>query len=245
MNDALRIEDLCVSLGTQEVLKDVSLHVRRGELVGLIGPNGAGKTTLMRTVMGLVRRTCGEIAAERQIGYVPQIQNLDWSYPMSAEQLVMTSFLARRGGKADVLAGRKEKWAAVYRALRRVGLAKLRRRTIAQLSGGQKQRVLIARALAPNPALLLLDEPFTGLDHPNQDLLSDLFGELAQNGVGILMSTHDLTQAIDICDRLVMLNETVRAAGKPQELLIPKLWTETYRVREDSALLRALGMGTK
>lgn len=103
-------------------------------------------------------------------------------------------------------------------------------------------RILIARALAPNPDILLLDEPFTGLDHPNQDLLSDLFVELARGGVGILMSTHDLTQAVDICDSLVMINRTVRAAGKPADLMEPQLWIDTYQVRENSALLRSLGM---
>ncbi|WP_353066582.1 ATP-binding cassette domain-containing protein [Arcanobacterium hippocoleae] len=136
-----------------------------------------------------------------------------------------------------------EIWAAVYRALRQVDLYDLRKRTIDELSGGQKQRVLIARALADGPSLLLLDEPFTGLDHPNQDALAALFQKLRDSSVAILMSTHDLTQAVDICDRLVMLNRTVRAIGAPHQLLDRQLWMETYQVQENSALLRMLGMG--
>ena len=111
-----------------------------------------------------------------------------------------------------------------------------------EISGGQKQRILVARALVASPRLLLLDEPFTGLDHPNQDALSRLFVDLARCGVGILMSTHDLGQAVDICHRLVMLNGTVRAEGEPCELSSPEPWMETFRVSQDSALLRSLGM---
>ncbi|VEI13304.1 Zinc import ATP-binding protein ZnuC [Trueperella bialowiezensis] len=223
-------------LSGRQILSGVNVHVNPGELVGLIGPNGAGKTTLMRAIMGLIPASAGTIEASGPIGYVPQRQELDWGYPMSVEELVATAFI--RGWRPS----RGNHWEAVYRALRKVDMFDYRKRTINELSGGQKQRVIIARALAPQPHILLLDEPFTGLDHPNQDVLSDLFVGLARSGVAILMSTHDLTQAVDISDELVMLNETVRACGKPDELLKPELWMETYQVKEDSALLRSLGM---
>ncbi|WP_124054359.1 anchored repeat-type ABC transporter ATP-binding subunit [Arcanobacterium ihumii] len=245
MNPVVHIDQLCVSLGGRKVLSDVSLDIFPGELLGLIGPNGAGKTTLMRSIMGLIPVDSGEITCEgsaRSIGYVPQRQDIDWTYPISIESMVMTSFLRELG---VFRRPKEEHWAGVYTALKKVGLYDLRSRTIGELSGGQKQRVLIARALATNPVMLLLDEPFTGLDHPNQDALSDLFVELAGSGVAIMMSTHDLSQAVDISDRLAMINGTLRAIGEPKDLLIPDLWMETYQVRADSALLRSLGMGVR
>lgn len=237
---ALKVTDLNVALSGRHILHDVSLEVRRGELVGLIGPNGAGKTTLMRSIMGLIPTMSGtiEVPGSAPIGYVPQRQEIDWSYPMSVEQLVAGAFVGpgRRRSRADVLE-------ATYRALRKVDLYDFADRTISEMSGGQKQRVLVARALAPDSDLLLLDEPFTGLDHPSQDALSDLFVDLAKSGgVAILMSTHDLTQAVDISDSIVMLNRSVRANGVPKTLMDPQLWMDTYQVRRDSALLRSLGM---
>ncbi|MDP9800528.1 manganese/iron transport system ATP-binding protein [Arcanobacterium wilhelmae] len=233
---ALKVEGLNVTLTGRSILENIGFEVAKGELAGLIGPNGAGKTTLMRAIMGLIRSQ-GIVETSGKIGYVPQRQDVDWAYPMSVETLVRTTFV----GRAHKVS-RREGLALAYQALKKVGMYELRERTIDELSGGQKQRILIARALAPNPDILLLDEPFTGLDHPNQDLLSDLFVELARGGVGILMSTHDLTQAVDICDSLVMINRTVRAAGKPADLMEPQLWIDTYQVRENSALLRSLGM---
>lgn len=242
----LEIRNVCVNLGEVEVVSGVTFDVEKGELLGLIGPNGAGKTTLMRTVLGLLTPAQGTIevvgAGKKpwlHIGYVPQRHEFDWSYPISVESVVMTGLTPHLGWFHRPKA---EHWEMVYKALKDVAMFDLRDRTIDELSGGQKQRVLIARALVSNPRLLLLDEPFTGLDHPNQDALSDLFRELVGRGTSIMMSTHDLTQAVDICDRLAMLNRTLRALGKPADLLKPELWMETYQVREDSALLRSLGL---
>lgn len=240
---ALDVTNLNVALAGRHILHDVSVRVGRGELVGLIGPNGAGKTTLMRAIMGLIPMLSGTIrvAGSAPTGYVPQRQEIDWSYPMSVEQLVATAFIGpgRRRSRRDALG-------ATYRALRKVGMYDYAERTISDMSGGQKQRVLVARALATDSDLLLLDEPFTGLDHPNQDALSGLFVNLARTeGVAILMSTHDLTQAVDISDSIVMLNRSVRATGAPQTLMNPQLWMDTYQVRRDSALLRSLGMGER
>ena len=237
MSRALEVSRLRVDLGGRTILEDVSLRVDEGELVGLIGPNGAGKTTLMRAIMGLVPYRGSIEASGSVIGYVPQRQDLDWNYPMSAAQLVATAFTGQR--RAPRGAARLE---AVYRALDAVGMYAFRNRTINETSGGQKQRILVARALVTSPRLLLLAEPFTGLDHPNQDALSRLFVDLARCGVGILMSTHDLGQAVDICHRLVMLNGTVRAEGEPSTLCSPEPWMETFHVSKDSALLRSLGM---
>lgn len=246
MPNSLEISQLNVRYGKLFALSDVNLELRQGELLGLIGPNGAGKTTLMKSILGLLPIASGEIRIPGagakpwlEIGYVPQRQVFDWEYPISVEQVVMTGFTPHLGWFRRP---KTEHWQAVYQALEKVAMLKLRQRPIGQLSGGQKQRVLIARAMVTNPKLLLLDEPFTGLDHPNQDALSDLFRRLVTEGCSILMSTHDLVQAIDICDRLAMLNRSIKAIGTPAELSNPTLWMETYQVAADSALLRSVGM---
>lgn len=237
----LHITNLAVELGGRRVLREVDLDVHAGQFLGLLGPNGAGKTTLIRAINGLLPLAAGSIerSDDCQIGYVPQYRNIEWDYPVSLEQVVMTSFA---GKQRLVSRPTKDQWAAVYRALDHVDLLQYRKRTLAQLSGGQRQRVLLARALAINPTVLLLDEPFTGLDHPNQDSLAKLFRTLADDGVAIIMSTHDLNQAVDVCTDLAMLNRTIHALGRPQELRDPELWMRTYEVGPNSALLRSLGM---
>ncbi|WP_422774898.1 anchored repeat-type ABC transporter ATP-binding subunit [Plantactinospora sp. WMMC1484] len=232
-----------MDLGGRPVLRDVRLHLEPGELVGLLGPNGAGKTTLLRTVLALVRARGGQVLVEGKrsrpgragIGYVPQRHEFTWDFPISVEQAVLTGRtgrigLLRRPGLAD--------WRAVGEALDRVQLAGLRRRPVGELSGGQRQRVLVARALALAPRILLLDEPFTGLDMPTQELLGDLFASLAAEGRAVLMTTHDLVAAMESCTRLVLLNRTVIADGRPDELQDVEVWMRTFGVSETSPLLK-------
>jgi manganese/iron transport system ATP-binding protein len=132
-------------------------------------------------------------------------------------------------------------WRAVGEALERVRMTDLRRRPVGELSGGQRQRVLVARALALWPEILLLDEPYAGLDMPTQELLGDLFATLARERA-VLMATHDLVAAVHDCDRLVLLNRTVIAAGPPAELHDRRLWMDTFEVGERSHLFTALGL---
>lgn len=242
----LSIERLAVELGGVRVLTDADLIVRRGELVGLIGPNGAGKTTLLRTVLGLLRPVAGRVlvdgrqarAGRTPIGYVPQRHDFAWDYPLSVAGAVMTGLtgrlgLIRRPGVAE--------WEAVADALDRVRMSSLANRPVGQLSGGQRQRVLVARALALSPTLLLLDEPFTGLDMPTQELLVELFTQLAREGRAVLMTTHDLASALYSCDRLALLNRTIIATGSSAELAVrPQVWMDTFGVGTDSPLLRIL-----
>nr|WP_167172059.1 anchored repeat-type ABC transporter ATP-binding subunit [Brooklawnia cerclae] len=246
MSAALAVEDVAVDLGGRRVLHSVGLSVDRGELVALIGPNGAGKTTLLRTVLGLIRPATGHITVEGRparpgrvpVGYVPQRHEFAWEFPISVAGVVMTGLtgrlgLARRPGAAQ--------WEAVADALDRVRMTGLADRPVGQLSGGQRQRVLVARALALRPSVLLLDEPFTGLDMPTQELLSALFTDLAHEGRAVLMTTHDLLNALDGSDRIALLNRTVVATGTPTRLAAdPDLWVRTFGVGEDSALLRML-----
>jgi manganese/iron transport system ATP-binding protein len=242
---ALQVTGLGVELGGRRALDAVDLTVERGELVGLIGPNGAGKTTLLRSVMGLLTPADGQVAVDgartrlgaSRIGYVPQRHEFAWDFPISVENVVMTGRtgrlgLFRRPGTAD--------WLAVADALDRVRMSHLRTRPVGELSGGQRQRVLVARALALEPSILLLDEPFTGLDMPTQELLSGLFVSLAREDRAVLMTTHDLAAALYTCDRLALLNRTVVALGTPDELAHPEPWMRTFGVSETSPLLKIL-----
>ncbi|MCT2585567.1 anchored repeat-type ABC transporter ATP-binding subunit [Actinophytocola gossypii] len=242
---ALGVNGLSVDLGGRTVLTDVDLTVDKGELVGLVGPNGAGKTTLLRTLMGLLRPRAGEVVVDDRVvrrgstglGYVPQRHEFAWDFPISVENVVMTGRTGllgpfRRPGVAD--------WRAVGEALERVRMTELRARPVGELSGGQRQRVLLARALALRPSVLLLDEPFTGLDMPTQELLSDLLRTLAREAHAVLMTTHDLPGALYTCDRLALLNRSVIAAGTPDQLRDERLWMDTFGVGENNPLLKIL-----
>ncbi|MEH0970760.1 anchored repeat-type ABC transporter ATP-binding subunit [Micromonospora sp. CPCC 205546] len=239
----LEVDHLDVDLGGRPVLRDIRLHLDRGELVGLLGPNGAGKTTLLRAILALIRTRGGRVLVQGRasrpggsgIGYVPQRHEFSWDFPISVEQAVMSGRtgrlgLLRRPGVAD--------WRAVGDALERVQLTGLRRRPAGELSGGQRQRVLVARALALAPSILLLDEPFTGLDMPTQELLGELFTSLAREGRAVLMTTHDLVAAVDSCTRLVLLNGRIVADGPPAELQDVEVWTRTFGVSATSPLLK-------
>jgi len=237
--EAMRVRDLTVSLGGRPVLDEVDLAVAPGETVGLIGPNGAGKTTLLRTVLGLLKPESGtvETSAGRP-GYVPQKHEFTWDFPITVQGAVLNA-------RARWLRGpnRADRDAAAE-ALDRVGLAGLAKRPVGELSGGQRQRVLVARALARRPALLLLDEPFTGVDVPTQELLTGLLAGLADDGTAILMTTHDLAQARATCTRICLLNRVVVADGPPAGLTDPDLWLRAFGVAA-SGELKTLLSGTE
>jgi manganese/iron transport system ATP-binding protein len=223
---ALTVRDVAVRLAGREVLHDVNLLVDKGELVGLIGPNGAGKTTLLRSVLGLLPLTSGTIAVARdRVGYVPQRHEFAWDFPISVARAVLTGRTKAIGPLRR--AGRKDR-ELVAEAMARADLTDLARRPIGELSGGQRQRVLVARALALRPAVLLLDEPFTGLDVPTQELLTGLLRELRAEGTAVLMTTHDLAAATALCDRLCLLNRTVIADAPPDELADPDVWLRAF-----------------
>lgn len=242
----LRVHGLAVDLAGRAVLRDVALTVEPGQVVGLVGPNGAGKTTLMRAVLGVVPRRSGEVVVDGRpvrpgrsgIGHVPQRVDVAWDFPVSVADMVASGLTGTRWtGWRPGAAG----WRAVAEALDRTHVRDLADRPVAELSGGQRQRVLLARALVLQSSVLLLDEPLTGLDVPAQDLITSLVRELADDGLAVLMSTHDLVGAVDQCDRFVLVNGTVRADGPTREVAADvQAWVETFRTRPDSALVRAL-----
>lgn len=202
---------------------NLAFTVGAGDAVALIGPNGAGKSTLLRGVLGLTPLTTGRMrvrgeshAAAGMIGFLPQSVELDSEFPITLGQVVMQG----RYRKLGVF-----KWptrvdrAAVRDALESVGLAHLAQLRFGQLSGGQRQRGLLARALASHPALLLLDEPFNGLDQPNREALIETVRSLKAQGVAVLISTHDLELAREVCDTVLLVNREQLAFGPVDEVL--------------------------
>lgn len=243
---SIKITDMAVNLGGLRVLHDVNLSASRGDLLALLGPNGAGKTTILRSMLGLVKPAKGsvEVAGSapgkgwRHIGYVPQRHEFAWDFPISVADVVMSGRTRhigwlRRPGKDDHI--------AVRDALRIADMADLADRTVGELSGGQRQRVLIARALATRPSVLLLDEPFTGVDMPTQEMLTELFCRLAADGTTLVMTTHDLAQAMATADRVCLINRTVIADSTPEELRDPTMWMKAFGVTANSPLLTMVG----
>lgn len=236
----LSIRNLTAGYPQQPVLEGLNLDLEAGEFVGLIGANGAGKTTLLRSILGLVPIHYGSIqvlgkppiTARTQIGYVPQKHLFQWDFPITVEQAVLSGRTKaigwfRRAGTSD--------WRAVYSALDRTELTPLRNRVIGELSGGQKQRVLLARALASDPQLLLLDEPFTGIDAPTQTCLNRLYQELAASGLAILMSTHDMVAARAYCSRIIGLQRCLVLDAPASQHSVEELYTFLHHDRVSPA----------
>jgi ABC-type Mn2+/Zn2+ transport system ATPase subunit len=241
----LRLNGVAFTYPSGGGVRDLDLSIAPGEAVALIGPNGAGKSTLLMGVLGLVPLTAGRMAfgdisttkradasasaskprsvsggpthaQNGMLGFLPQSADLDGDFPISLEQVVMQGRyralgLFRWPGRVDR--------AAVRDALETVGLAALAKQRFGELSGGQRQRGLLARALASEPRLLLLDEPFNGLDQANRDALIDTIRALKQRGVAVLVSTHDLELARLVCDTVVLVNGTQLASGPVDEVL--------------------------
>ena len=229
----LHLDRATVAYEREPVVEGVDGEVAAGQSVALIGPNGAGKSTLIRAVLGLVPLTSGTIevlgrppqAARRQVAYVPQADTLDAEFPVSALQVVLMGRYprvgwVRRPGAAD----RR----AAAQALAEVGLAGRGSSRFGILSGGQRQRVLLARAIAQEPRLLLLDEPFNGVDALSQDLLLAALGRLRAAGATVVMATHDLGLAHLACDEVCLLNRHQIGFGPIGTTLTPELLRATY-----------------
>ena len=236
---ALRLTGVDADLGGRPVLRGVDLRVDTGEFAALLGPNGAGKTTLMRAALGLTPLRAGRVTIGGSgAGYVPQRHEFTWDFPASVQDAVLSGLVRRIGLFRRPTTAH---WRAVWDALDRVHLADLRNRPVGELSGGQRQRVLVARALVLAPSVLLLDEPFTGLDMPSQETLTELFTVLAGERA-VVMATHDLAAAAYTCSRLILLNRTVIASGAPADLKDPRIWMRTFDVGRSSHLLKALDL---
>ncbi len=234
--------------GTRHALEAITFRVEPGERVAVVGPNGAGKSTLFKVVAGTLRPDRGRVAifGHRPAGhiciaYVPQRNQVDWNFPVTVEDVVMMGRvgrigLLRRPGKGD--------WATVHTALERVGAAALTHSQIGELSGGQQQRVFLARALAQEAELVLMDEPLNGLDIPTQEAIIGILDDLQRDGVTVLLATHDLDLAAERFDRIMLLNRRIVAFDSPvatlqSEHLLRAYGGHLHRVGDDGALLVA------
>jgi ABC-type Mn2+/Zn2+ transport system ATPase subunit len=220
----LVVDDLAAGYGGAPVLEGVSFALEPGLRIGVLGPNGGGKSTLFRTLLGELRPVSGGFAAVGGFGYVPQTERSRLDYPVSALDVALMGTLSRlpwwkRPGRA----GR----AAALAALARVGLSDHADEQFGELSGGQRQRVLVARALVQDAPILLLDEPFTGVDQPSAELLEQLLVDLAGEGRGILIATHDVDQ-VRAWDSVLCLNRRQIAFGPPESTLDRRVLEETY-----------------
>lgn len=232
----IEIENLGVTYPNgHTALENVNFKTGAGRICGLVGMNGAGKSTLFKSIMGFVPPTTGHIrihgadvksALKRNIvAYVPQTEEVDWNFPVLVEDVVMMGRYGymgfmRRPGKAD--------HDAVNHALARVNMAAYRHRQIGELSGGQRKRVFVARALAQGGEIILLDEPFTGVDIKTEAALVELFTGLAAEGRLILVSTHNLGSIPSFCDDVALINRTVIAYGAVETTFTEKNLSATF-----------------
>lgn len=215
---------LAVGYGGEAAISGVELTLRGGERLALLGPNGGGKTTLVRAVLGQLRPLAGSLVVNASCATVPQTERSRLDYPVSALDVAMMGALARLPWWRRP--GRGERRDAVE-ALSRVGLEQLAREDFGALSGGQRQRVLVARALVQDAAVLLLDEPFSGLDGASASALEDLLVALAAEGRGVMIATHDLDQARR-CDSVLCINRRQVAFGPPAVVLDRRALEATY-----------------
>jgi len=232
---ALELTDISAGYGKgPAVVEQVSFAIDHGERVAVVGPNGAGKSTLFKVIVGLMPHRTGDVRVHGHshhagdcpsIGYVPQREAVDWQFPLSVGDVVVMGMIKDLGWLR--WPGRRERDAAA-RALEQVGLAGLAQQPIADLSGGQQQRVFIARALAQRADVLLLDEPFAGVDVEGQETIFDILDGLRQRRVTVLISTHDLEMATTRFDRLLLLNRRLLADGPATTVLTPERLAAAY-----------------
>lgn len=228
----VEVSGVTVRYETGLALDGVSFRLNAGERVAVVGPNGAGKSTLFKVIAGILSPASGEVCVSGQvpgghvcIAYLPQRSSVDWSFPVSVFDVVMMG----RTGKLGLLRWPKHSDVSkVEQALHDVGLAELSQRQISELSGGQQQRMFIARALAQEAELMLMDEPLTGLDVKSEEIIFNLLDELRRRGVTVLIATHDLDQAAARFDRVMLLNHALIGFGRPDQVFTPNLLLEAY-----------------
>lgn len=216
-------------------LRDASFGIPKGTVTALVGVNGAGKSTLFKAIMGFVPAAKGEIRLlgrsvkdalrENLVAYVPQAEEVDWSFPVLVEDVVMMGRYGHMGFMRRPSAADRE---AVDQALARVNMQDFRHRQIGELSGGQRKRVFLARALAQNGQVILLDEPFTGVEVQTEEQITELLRELRDEGRVMLVSTHNLGTVPEFCDRTVLVKGTVLAYGPTETTFTPENLKEAF-----------------
>ncbi|MCH2059829.1 MAG: metal ABC transporter ATP-binding protein [Verrucomicrobiales bacterium] len=235
----LRVTGLTVRYSDTLALKSVDLHTHCGRCVAMVGPNGAGKSTLIKSLAGLITPESGAISwrgkplarSTTEIAYLAQRRLVDWHFPLTVRGLVEMGRFPHLGWWRKF---RESDHQIVDNALESMRLADLANRQISALSGGQQQRAFVARALAQEAHVLLLDEPFTGLDRPSQELLTELLGLLATGGRLIIAAHHDLSSVADTFDEVLLLNQQAIAFGKVSEVFNGENLTACFGQNYDS-----------
>lgn len=240
------VRSVSVFFNGHAALMDVSLEIPSGERIAVVGPNGAGKTTLFRLIAGTLEPSQGEVnvyghgpSGHVCIAYVPQRSQADWKFPVTVREVVMMGRIRKIG---LFRWPSRDDWRFVDEALRRVGMDRLADRQIGKLSGGQQQRVFLAQAIAQEAEVVLLDEPLTGLDLPGQDTMFQLLDELNEEGVTVLIATHDLNLAAERFDQVLLINRQIISFGPPQDALTQPALVRAYgghvhRIDQEGGLL--------
>ncbi len=236
-----------VSYGRRIALWNISFELPSGVLAAIVGPNGAGKSTLLRAIMGLVPLQQGEIrlwghrlaAVRRRISYMPQRESVDWDFPLTVFDVVL---MGRYGHVGLFRRPRPSDEERAWQALVQVGLEHLARRQLNELSGGQQQRVFLARALAQDAELYLMDEPFAGIDAATEGVLLDVLRQLQEEGKTVVVVHHDLSTVARLFEWVLLLNQRLVAAGPVEEVLTAERVREAYGGRSvlDEVVQRAL-----
>ena len=225
-SDGIAVEGITVTYRNgHTALRDASFSIPQGTITALVGVNGSGKSTLFKAIMGFVPLAAGKVSLlgkpaaqslkQNAVAYVPQSEDVDWNFPVLVEDVVM---MGRYGHMNMLRIARSEDRAKVDAALERVGMSDYRKRQIGELSGGQKKRVFLARALAQEGRIILLDEPFTGVDVRTEEAIIALLKSLRDEGRIMLVSTHNLGSVPRFCDRAILINKTVLASGRTADV---------------------------
>lgn len=227
---AIEIHDLSVAYLQKPVLWDIDLAIAAGSLTAIVGPNGAGKSTLLKAILGLLKTTSGYVSIHNsgkshRVGYVPQRESVDWDFPISVMEVVLMGRYGKRGLFRRIT---KEDREIAGRCLKRVGMTPYADRQIGQLSGGQQQRVFIARALAQEADIYLLDEPFSGIDATTERTIVQILHELQSQGKTIVAVHHDLQTIPSYFDSVIMLNLRLIASGFVSDVFTTENLQKTF-----------------
>ena len=236
--ELIRLDHVSASYDRTPVLEDVDFHIHEDQFTGIVGPSGAGKTTLLRLLLATLKPSHGTVwrAPDLRVAYVPQLETVNWNFPITVFDCVLMS---RKSSRLRPWASPKEK-ASVFEVLDRLNIGDLSQRHIRELSGGQQQRMFLARALIRQPQLLLLDEPTSGVDVNTRHDILHLLADLHEDGVAIVLTTHDLNGIATHLPHLVCVNGGIVGQGTPEEVMTPAVLERTYGAQMD--VLEHLGV---